>query len=587
MSGRLSDDILQSVRERVSIVEVISSHVSLRKSGRNYLGLCPFHAEKTPSFTVSEERGLFHCFGCGAGGTVFTFLMRADRVEFREAVELLAKRAGVTLPQSTERGPGSDARQALISIHEAAQEHFVTALHSPRGGPAREYLKSRGLNPETVARYGLGFCPAEGAGLTRSLAAKGVVLARAADLGLVGRRSDGSTYDRFFGRVTFPIRDSAGRIVGFGGRTLGTNHPKYLNSPESALFHKGDVLYGLFEARQAIREAERVVIVEGYLDALALVEAGVGYTVASLGTALGPAQLRLARRFAPEIVAFFDGDRAGQEAAARAFAVCAETDVWGLGAFLPDGFDPDTFIRAHGKTATLSLLQHAVPLADFFIQRADPGPAASVPERARAAAKVAEVLSLVREPAQFSLLARKAAQQLGVDEEIFRARRTIKRAPMPGTPLQPSPTGRGAPSLRAEEVMLIETMALDRDVAQQVSERGILEHFENDVLADAGRRLAAAWEEQGGVEGAVDQLPDVIAKRITAGLLGVGALASSDHMQVAEHCITRMEERRSHAEARTVREQIQHAEARGDQSGSLEATRHADRLRHRRSQQWS
>ncbi len=442
MGGRIPDEALQAIRERVSIVEVVSGYVALKKAGRNYLGLCPFHSEKTPSFTVNDERGLFHCFGCGAGGTVFTFVMRAERVAFPEAVELLARRAGVVLPAQREATAGGEQREELLALNEKAQGCFRSALQSQSGLPARQYLEKRGLSALTIERYGLGFCPKAGAGLARAVAGKPSGIEKAVALGLIGRRGDGSTYDRLWGRVTFPIRNGSGRIVGFGGRTIGNDQPKYLNSPESTIFHKGQVLYGLFEAREPIRQAEQVVVVEGYLDALALVEAGIGYAVASLGTALSAAQLRLARRFAPQVVAFFDGDRAGQNAAMRAFALCAEVGVWGLGAFLPDGFDPDSYVRAHGPEATRTLLQNAIPLADFFLDRLDPGSQATLPQRAHAAEAIAEIVARITDPLQSSLLASKAAQRLGVDEAVFRSL-LAKRAPSSGT--MPSAAEQTAP----------------------------------------------------------------------------------------------------------------------------------------------
>ncbi len=563
MAGKIPDETLQAIRERVSIVEVVSGYVTLKKAGRNHLGLCPFHTEKTPSFTVSDDRGLFYCFGCGAGGTVFTFLMRADRLEFRDAVEVLARRAGVALPERTEKGPNGEQRQQLLEINEVAQGYFRQALQSPAGAAAREYLDKRGLSGDMIERYGVGFCPSGGTGLARTLSAKRCPTQKASELGLIGRRSDGSVYDRFWARVTFPIRDGSGRILGFGGRTLGHDHPKYLNSPDSALFHKGQVLYGLFEARDAIRAAERVVIVEGYLDALALVQADIGYTVASLGTALTEVQVRLARRFAPELVAFFDGDRAGQDAAVRAFAVCAEAGVWGLGAFLPSGFDPDSYTRERGAAATLSLLQQAVPLADFFIQRLDPGPDARLPQRAAAAERIGQVLARVRDPFQFELLARKAAQQLSVDETIFRNLRAAA-AGARVVPTRPSTPEGHTEVFRSEETTLLEAMALDRDVAQLVAHRGVLDSFGSPVLAEAGRTLLSAWQTNGGTASVVDQLPGPVAQRVTAGLLGQGALATGDCLQVARDCIDRIEQRAHRSEARADLVKLRQAEASGD-----------------------
>lgn len=576
MAGKIPDDTLQAIRERVSIVEVVSGYVGLKKAGRNHIGLCPFHAEKTPSFTVNDERGLFHCFGCGAGGTVFTFLMRADRIDFREAVEVLARRAGVRLPERAEPGQSSEQRQELTQLNEAAQRCFLQALRSVAGAPAREYLQRRGVSAEVIEHYGLGFSPLDGAGLARGLPPKRQQ--QAVDLGLLGRRADGGLYERFRGRITFPIRDGSGRILGFGGRTLGSDHPKYLNSPESALFHKGQVLYGLYEARRAIQEAERVVMVEGYLDALALVQASIGYTVASLGTALSSAQLRLARRFAPQVIAFFDGDRAGQEAAARAFAVCVEAGVWGLGAFLPDGLDPDDYVRQHGAAATLVLLEKAVPLADFFIGRVDPGPNATLPERARAAEKIGQVICHVRDPFQFNLLAKQTAQRLGVDESLFREQRAAGLTRLPAKALD-----RAEPAaFRPEEATLLEAMALDRDVALLVSRRNALDAFSNPALAAAGRTLLVAWERNHSCDAAVDQLPPAIAERVTAGLLGEGPIATGDRLQAARDCIDRIERRARRSEAKEMSAALRQAEAAGDDQRYREAlARKNDLLRRR------
>jgi DNA primase len=587
MAGKIPDETLQAVRERISIVEVVSAYVTLKKSGRNYLGLCPFHAEKTPSFTVSDERGLFHCFGCGAGGTVFTFVMRADRVEFREAVESLARRVGIALPERGEGGPNREQRQQLFDLNEAAQQHFREALRSAAGNGARQYLGKRGVKPTTIDTYGVGFCPAGGGGLARLFAAKRISSQQAIELGLIGRRADGSAYDRLWGRVTFPIRDGSGRILGFGGRTLGTEQPKYLNSPESALFHKGQVLYGLFEARDAVREAERVVIVEGYLDALSLVEAGIGYAVATLGTAVTPDQLRLARRFAPEVIAFFDGDRAGQAAAVRAFGICADAGIWGLGAFLPDGFDPDKFVRERGAPATRQLLEQAVPLADFFIDRFTPGADAPLRERARAAEQVAQMLVRVRDPFQFGLLAQQAAQRLGVDEAIFRNARD-PRATGPPRAERPAP-GRvdAAEAFRPEEITLVEAMALDREVADLVAHRGALKLFRSTALAEGGGALMAAWARDDSSAAGVDALPTAVAERVTAALLGAGAVgAGDDRLQIARDCVRKIEERAQRQQTGEAVRNLREAEASGDAVSSRRALERAtEQLRRRDSPQ--
>lgn len=566
MTGKIPDETLDAIRDRLSLVEVVSGHVSLKKAGRNFLGLCPFHSEKTPSFTVSDERGLFHCFGCGAGGSVFTFIMRMEHCTFPEAVESLARRAGVTLPDRVGQSEAQDYRQNLFRLNELAHKYFRRTLETDGGRPARTYLEKRGLRAETIDRYGLGFCPRGGSGFLQAIASRPRAVDAATHLGLVGKRADGTHYERFWNRVIFPIRDGSGRILGFGGRTLGEDPPKYLNSPESTLFHKGRILYGLFEARAAIREAEQVVIVEGYMDALALVEAGIAPVVASLGTALTVDQLRLARRFAPQIVAFFDGDRAGQQAAERAFEVCLDAGVWGLGAFLPEGVDPDTYVRAQGPEATQQLLSKAMPLANFFLDRLDPGPDASVPERVRAAEKLGRTIARVEDPVTFSLLARQAAQRLGVDESVFRDYRTRSERAVRARENEviEETEDAEAETWRPEEITLIEVMALDRAVADAVSASGILEKLESRGLAGAGAMIAEAWATEGKCDAALDRLPGPIAERIAGNLLGEGPCARGDHHQIARDCMRRVELRAHRIEAKSNLVRLREIEAGGD-----------------------
>jgi DNA primase len=556
MAGRIPDETLQAIRDRVSLVDVVSAYVGLKRAGRNYLGLCPFHDEKTPSFTVSEERGLFHCFGCGAGGTVFNFVMRVERVEFPEAVGQLAKRAGVALP---ERGsdPAAGLRERIYAANELASRFFRQALASPAGEPARSYLGERGLRPETIQRYGLGYAPPHGAALASFLGQQRVPRDLMTQAGLVGRRDDGTIYDRFRGRVMFPIADRRARVIAFGGRTLGNDPPKYLNSPETPVFRKGHGLYGVGEAREAIRQADRVVLVEGYMDALLLVQEGIPYTVATLGTALTAAQLRLLQPLGGDqmtIFFFFDGDRAGRGAALRAFAVCAEAGVWGRAAFLPEGFDPDSYIRSHGSEATLALLEAAPPLADFYFDSVVP-PGASIPQRTRAAEEVKRILATVRSDVQFELLARQAAQRLGVGEEIFRRGR---RGATPLAPATPSPA---SPRWPAEERLLLEAMAVDAEVALWVGRRGTLALFGSGDLAEAGRRIIEARERRRSVAEVLDELPAPLRQSLTAILVGHGPLAElADRMKMAEDCVARVEEQAARRRRQAIEAELRNAQ---------------------------
>ena len=562
MARRIPDETLQAIRDRTSIVEVISAYVNLKRAGRNHVGLCPFHGEKTPSFTVSEERGLYHCFGCGESGTVFTFVMKVERLEFLDAVTQLAKRAGVTLPERDHDDPAARRREQLYAANAAGERFFRDTLSGPAGASARRYLTARGLRQETIERYGVGFAPAGGTALASWLAGQRIAPELAQQAGLLGRRDDGRMYDRFRGRVMFPIRDRRGRTVAFGGRTLGDDQPKYLNSPESPLFHKGEGLYGVAEARDAIRAADRAVLVEGYMDALLLAQEGIPYTVATLGTALTAAQLRLLPPLGGDglsVFFFFDGDRAGRQAALRAFGVCAEAGVWGRAAFLPEGFDPDSYVRQHGTAATLALLEAAPTLVDFYFDSQLP-PGATLPQRTRLADDVRRLLARVGNDLQFELLARQAAARLGLSETVFRRARTAPAA----APRPPA----GEPRLRwpAEERLLIELMATDRAVADWAAARAALTRFTAADLRDAGDQIVAAWEQGRPLGDVVDRLPKALAEGLSAAAIGGGpVMAADERMRAAEDCVRRIDTRTARAQRQAIASELRRAESSGSE----------------------
>src|SRR3984893_9830859 len=419
--ARFSDDKLEEVRARADIVEVIGAHVRLKRAGRNFVGLCPFHSEKTPSFSVNPERGFFHCFGCGAGGTVFNFVMRTEGLSFPEAIESLARRYGVTLPQrDAAAGPGAGERDAALRANQTAAEFFAYVLwETPDGAVARDYLAARGVAADTPRTFMGGFAPERPANRARALEKRGL-LAAAVRLGLVKQDSAGAR-DMFRARLMFPIRDSQGRVLAFGGRVLDQRLPKYINSPESPLYSKSRNVYGLYEARAAIASGDRVIVVEGYLDAIAVWQVGFKETVASLGTALTVDQLRLVGRHTRNVFACFDGDGAGRKASLRALEIFLAAGLLGRGIFIPSGFDPDTFIKERGAQAFAELMGSADLLVDYFLAEQAALARESLEARARAAAAVAEVLKAVQNAFEFDLLARKAADALGVGEQVLRA----------------------------------------------------------------------------------------------------------------------------------------------------------------------
>ena len=375
MVGRIPQSFIDEVLNRTDIVEVIDTRVPLKKAGREFKACCPFHDEKTPSFTVSQVKQFYHCFGCGANGTAISFLMDYEHMEFVEAIEELARRAGLEVPKET-TGNQTQAPSTLphYALLERVADYYQEQLRShPQASQAIAYLKQRGLTGDVAARFNIGYAPPGWENLAAALNADNTVRKQLLELGLTVERDKGDgAYDRFRDRIQFPILDRRGRTIGFGGRVLDDSTPKYLNSSESPVFHKGQELYGLFEARRAVRKLERILVVEGYMDVVALAQFDINYAVATLGTATTHEHLERLFRTVPEVVFCFDGDRAGREAAWRALENTLPVLRDGREArflFLPDGEDPDSLVRKIGKQALEQQIASATHLSEFFFER--------------------------------------------------------------------------------------------------------------------------------------------------------------------------------------------------------------------------
>ena len=587
MPVKFSDTTLSEIRSRISIVEEISVHVSLRKTGRNHVGLCPFHDEKTPSFSVNEERAFFHCFGCGAGGDVFTFLRRIEGLDFPAVVRRLAAKAGVSLPQAPE-DPRAREHERLYKLNEVARAYFRRCLLGPAGTVARRYVTERGIAADVAERYALGYAPARGNGLSRLLADKKAPLDKAAELGLIGAATSGSDrsawYDRFRHRVMFPITDVTGRPVGFGGRLIADTRraaaadrplPKYLNSPDSSLYKKGALLYGLFEAKAALRDRGRALIVEGYTDLLSLVQRGFSETVAVLGTALTLDQLRLLKRFTTDLYIFFDGDDAGRRAAARAFPLCVECGLTGKGVFLPQGEDPDSFGKRHGPERIEELIRDAAPIEEMYFTEHAPQPGAPAFARAKAAREAVAVLAPIRDPVARGVLLGQIAQRFGVNEEELRRLRPERTPARTERPADVSTKRPAVPYRPSAEGELLQLMLVDARVAAQVEERNLLPAFAEwgEIAAD----VAAAWRAlpaaDAGIDVAafLDRLPKAMADRVSTMLMAgepsetdPGEDAARVREQVMGDCIRKIEAGRRRAARARLQEEIRAAEQRGD-----------------------
>jgi DNA primase len=442
MPGRIPQHFITELIARTDIVEVIGRRVPLRKAGHEYSARCPFHDEKTPSFTVSPAKQFYHCFGCGAHGTAISFLMEREGMSFVEAVEDLAALAGMTVPRDADPAhPVTD----LYDVMQRAADIYRRELK--KSDAASAYVRERGLDEAIVAEFGIGFAPEAWGTIRESLGADRAALQHLIQAGLVVERAadDGRQrqYDRFRNRLMFPIRDARGRVIAFGGRVLGKageHEPKYLNSPETPLFHKGRELYGVYELRKALRDVSRVLVVEGYMDVVALAQHGIRYACATLGTATTPEHLKRLARLGGEVVFCFDGDRAGRAAAWRALenalpALHGDQQLRFL--FLPDGHDPDSLVRAEGPAAFEGRLPGALPLSEFFVQRlSEETDLATVDGRARLAELARPLLERMPEGVYRQLLIDRLAQAVGLSPARFTA------ALKPATPVAAAPARR-------------------------------------------------------------------------------------------------------------------------------------------------
>jgi DNA primase len=569
----ISQDKIAEIRRRASIVEVISDFVTLKKAGRNYMGLCPFHAEKTPSFTVSEDKGIYHCFGCQTGGSVFHFLMQYDHLTFPEAIERVAKRYGIVVERSDRSGASSTdgKREHLYRVNEQAAANYQKILyHHPEGAKALEYLKARGVDEPTARKFMLGYAPQSGSGLFQVMRQEKIPVDDALRLGLIGQRGPQKFYEKFFARVVFPIVNPAGKIVAFGGRVLDQGLPKYLNSSETPLFHKGSTLYGLYQAKDAIRKADRAVVVEGYLDVIALSQHDVSYAVATLGTALTAEHVRALSRYTRNIIALFDGDDAGQKAAARSFEIFVEAGLFGRAAFLPEGDDPDSYVRRHGKASMEAILDRAVPLADYFFSWLERRYGKTLEGKSQIAAEVSRTLGKVSNALEADLLVRRAVDMLGIREELLRRPGSSVQLPRAVTRSPMTTTAEPRDDV-AERSLLGLMLRAAAAVALVANEREAPIWFGSKwrAVVDA---MVGEWLERGEVDVSrlTQGLPMELASEIASMALSGDDLSDSECARMVNDCLTHLRRRHLKGLVRDLRIAIRAAEEQKDEKAKRE-----------------
>jgi len=469
VAGYIPDDKVDQVRSAADIVAVIRQYIPLKRAGRNFKALCPFHREKTPSFVVNPEKQTYHCFGCHVGGDVFSFVMKQEQMDFGEAIRLLADRCHVDLPSGGRggaRGPGREEKTRVYEVNLWAASTFHGWLvQGQAGAAARRYLEGRGISPEMVRRFRLGLTVNRGDALLRAATDKGLSESLLVKAGLALRGDEGrSAYDRFRNRLMFPIRDAQGRVLGFGGRTLGSGEPKYLNSPETPLFQKSKCLYGLDLAREALRERRRVVVMEGYTDVIMAHQHGVQWAVAVLGTALTPHHVRLLRRYVDEALLVFDADTAGQNSADRSVDAFVSGELAARVVTLPEGMDPCDFLLHHGREAFEQCLERASDVLDFKMDRsravmAEQGLAGAL-HSARALDEILSTVGLMPNPVARDAALRRVAAAAGVGMPALAARLDALR-------------GRTRPR-EAEDKMPAPQRDIERELLEVVLEQGDL-----------------------------------------------------------------------------------------------------------------
>lgn len=564
MAGRIPDNILDDILGRIDIAELISGYIPLKRSGRNFKANCPFHHEKTPSFMVSPDRQIYHCFGCGESGNAFKFLMRHERLEFLEAVEALAKRAGVNIPDAQRASPKDiSLTSALYKLNELAANfysHNLTTL-------AKAYLLKRGLTEETIALFKIGYAPDTWDALLNHLRQKGVGISLLEKAGLIIAKDQGGYYDRFRNRIILPICDIKSRPIGFGARVMDDTLPKYINSPETPIYTKGKNLYGFNLARDSIRENDYVIIVEGYLDFLVPFQHGVNNIVASLGTALTIDQARLLKRFTNNVVMVYDGDAAGEMAALRSLDIFIEEEMSVKVVSLPKGFDPDSFVRKYGIGAFKEKIELSDSLFEYKLGiLLSKHNASSIECKAKISGEMLQTLSKIKNAVLKSEYIKRLAQALDIREDaLLYELKNLKTAVPQGvsgqitrnTPLQINPA----------EKLLIKLMLEETELIKQIKKRLSPEDFQDERISKIVALMFNLMEEGKHIEPhfLINCMQDELTSQVICESIFLPDNLEAQKERIVEDCIKRVKKDRLRVKKDILHNQIKAAQGQGDE----------------------
>lgn len=466
-------DIIEKIKEKVDIIELVSSYTKLKRSGRRYVGLCPFHSEKTPSFTVDPEKGLYHCFGCGAGGDIFTLIMEKEGLDFPSALEFLAKKYNISIPKKT--SSTKKIEEDIFEINQSAHFFFQNCLKGRDGETARKYIEERGIDSNWMEELGLGFSPNQWDSLVKYLKNKGYNENIISISGL-GIRTERGLIDRFRGRIMFPIRNISGRIIGFGGRTIFNENPKYMNSPETPVYKKRMQLFGLDLAKEEIKEKGYAILVEGYMDQISLFINGFKNTVASLGTSLTEEQVSLLKKFTDLIYIFYDPDSAGIASTIRAIPIILSQDISLKIVLIPEGLDPDSFVRNKGKSGVEEALSRALSPVEFLIKNYKIHEEISPEEKSRGIRNIIEVINGISEPILKRTYVKELSSLSGIEEELII--RMLRQRETPKT----MPTESITPAEKKLIYALVKGKELSKEIASTLSSLDLSEIGQKELI---------------------------------------------------------------------------------------------------------
>lgn len=592
MAYFIPSEKIDEIRRANDIVDVISTYVNLKKRGKNYFGLCPFHSEKTPSFSVNREKDMFHCFGCGKGGNVFTFLMELEHMGFYDAVKMLAERAGIELPERVRSAKGETIQSLLFDVNRKTARFYHDNLLSSEGKHALEYLKNRGIGDDAVKSFGLGYAPDKWEGLLTHLKIEEVKVELIEKAGLVLKRESGGYYDRFRNRIIFPIINLSGRVAGFGARALeeAKDIPKYINTPETPVYHKSRILYGLYKTREEIRSEGTAVLVEGYTDFISLYQAGIRNVVAVSGTSLTEQHAEILSRYTDNVIIFYDSDNPGRLASIRAGTKFLIVGMEVRVVELPQGFDPDSFVRKFPISSVKKAMDSAVPLLDFRIalnserlkRRQD---------KARFINEVLEDLSGMRDPIMESLILRDFSEKMGVSERVLYSefgKYRKKSTGRPGTATGEYAKSDGISFQTAGERAQYELLRLfihSDSMRKNILSRIKPPSFSNEHLRELFVVLSESKDDlkKDRVSGIFDRLKTPVQRDLLSKILIESEKISADE-DLIEDCIKTIEREKLDLEISELREKIRQAEKSGKDSlkllnGYQKLVRRRERLR--------